>query len=403
MASETRRAFVEDGPNRTHIGGQALIEGVMMRGKQSWAAAVRQPDGGVYLEERALSSKGSRPAWMSWPLVRGCVSLVDSLVLGFRALEVATAHAYDEEGNTYESLRIEKVTTVTSDNSDGAPSEDEGSRGSFRGGVEGYASSSGVESVSSQGDGPCSSEAMSEEEASVEKGPAGEPESFFGKAEMALSIVLGLALGIGLFIFLPAFVSNVLIGDYDVNPLAWNLVDGVLRVAVFVFYVWLIGFMPDIKRMFCYHGAEHKAIHCFEHGVPLTPENAACFPRLHVRCGTAFLVMVMVLAILVYTLVPVDQLIAAWGITDSIAKFVLVIVSRIALMPVIAGVTYEVTVRWAGSNPDNPLVRVVLWPGMQMQRLTTKEPDAGMLECAIAALEAVHATEEASVADIGRS
>lgn len=393
MASETRRAFVEDGPNRTHIGGQALIEGVMMRGKKSWAAAVRQPDGGVYLEEHALSAKGSRPAWMSWPLVRGCVALVDSLVLGFKALEVATTHAYDEEGNTYESLRVEKAETTIPDDSDDAPSEDGERRNPSRESAEGCVSSSSVGGVSNQGDGPCSGKVMPEEEASVEKGSAGESESFFGKAEMALSVVLGLVLGIGLFIFLPAFVSNVLIGDYDVNPLAWNLVDGVLRVAVFIFYVWLIGFMPDIKRMFRYHGAEHKAIHCFEHGMPLTPENAVRFPRLHVRCGTAFLVMVMVLAILVYTLVPVDQLIAAWGITDSVTKFLLVVVTRIALMPVIAGVTYEVTVRWAGSNPDNPLVRVVLWPGMQMQRLTTKEPDEGMLECAIAALEAVHATE----------
>lgn len=371
MASETRRAFVEDGPNRTHIGGQALIEGVMMRGRQSWAAAVRQPDGDVYLEEHPLSAQGSRPSWMSWPLVRGCVALVDSLVLGFKALEVATTHAYDEEGNTYESLCVESAKDDGSSLADGRTSVEREER--------------------------CR---LSD---SFDEGAAGESESFFGKAEMAFSIVLGLALGIGLFIFLPAFASNLLVGDYDVNPLAWNLVDGVLRVAVFVFYVWLIGFMPDIKRMFRYHGAEHKAIHCFEHGMPLTPENAARFPRLHVRCGTAFLVMVMVLAILVYTLVPVDQLIAAWGVTDSVAKFVLVVVTRIVLMPVIAGITYEVTVRWAGSNPDNPLVRVVLWPGMQMQRLTTKEPDAGMLECAIAALEAVHATEVDSGAAAVRS
>lgn len=361
MASEAKRAFVEDGPNRTHIGGQALIEGVMMRGKESWAAAVRQPNGQVYLEEQALSTKGSRPGWMSWPLVRGCVALIDSLVLGFKALEVATTHAYDEEGNTYESLCRESADVFTGESVPGAK-----------------------EDSSISGSGPKAKEDSSDQS-----------ESFFGKAEMAISIVLGLVLGIGLFIFLPAFASNLLVGDYDVNPLAWNLVDGVLRVAVFVFYVWLIGFMPDIKRMFRYHGAEHKAIHCFEHGMPLTPENAARFPRLHVRCGTAFLVMVMVLAILIYTLVPVDQLIAAVGITDSVAKFVLVIAVRIALMPLIAGITYEVTVRWAGSRPESPLVRIVLWPGMQMQRLTTKEPDEGMLECAIAALEAVYATEQA--------
>ncbi len=180
--------------------------------------------------------------------------------------------------------------------------------------------------------------------------------------------------GIALFIFLPAFASNVLVGEYETAPLAWNIVDGVMRVAIFVFYVWLIGRMKDIKRMFSYHGAEHKTIHCYEHGLELTPENARSFPRLHVRCGTAFLIMVMIIAILVYTIIPLNLLIEGWGISGP-AAFALLIVVRIALMPLIAGISYEITVKWAGSHPENPLVRVVLWPGMQMQRLTTNEPD----------------------------
>ena len=167
---------------------------------------------------------------------------------------------------------------------------------------------------------------------------------------------------------------------------------------MFVFYIWLIGRMSDIKRMFGYHGAEHKTIHCFEHGLPLTPENARQFPRLHVRCGTAFLIMVMIIAIFVYTITPLNGLISAWGVPDGAPKLVLVIVARIVLMPVIAGISYEITVRWAGSHPDNPLVKVVLWPGMQMQYLTTNEPDDGMLECAIAAMKQVLEREEQEAA-----
>ena len=199
----------------------------------------------------------------------------------------------------------------------------------------------------------------------------------FGTREMAISMVLG-----------------VLVGEYDDKTLLWNVVDGIVRIVVFVFYIWLIGRMQDIKRMFSYHGAEHKTIHCYEHGLPLTPENARSFPRLHVRCGTAFLIMVMIIAIFVYTITPLNGLIAAWGVPDGPAKLALVIVARILLMPVIAGISYEITVKWAGSHPENPLVKVVLWPGMQMQRLTTNEPDDEMLECAIAAMQRVLEREE---------
>ena len=206
---------------------------------------------------------------------------------------------------------------------------------------------------------------------------------------MMLSMALGLVLGVVLFIVAPAFVTNLIVGEYDDKTLTWNIVDGLLRIAIFVFYIWLIGRMEDIKRMFGYHGAEHKTIHCFEHGLPLTPENARSFPRLHVRCGTAFLIMVMIIAIFVYTVTPINVLIGAWGVPDGPLKLTLVIIVRIVLMPVIAGVAYEITVKWAGSHPDNPLVKVILWPGMQMQRLTTREPDDGQIECAIAAMQLV--------------
>ena len=218
-------------------------------------------------------------------------------------------------------------------------------------------------------------------------------EGVLSKAEMTFAMVLGVVLAVALFILLPAGLSNVIVGEYEQNPFVWNIVDGVVRVAIFIFYVWLIGRMPDIKRMFSYHGAEHKTIHCYEHGLELTPENARQFPRLHVRCGTAFLIMVMLIAIVVYTVIPLDGVIASLGITGT-AAFALLLVVRLVFLPVIAGISYEITVKWAGSHPENPLVKVVLWPGMQMQRLTTNEPDDSMLECAIAAMKLVVANEE---------
>ena len=226
------------------------------------------------------------------------------------------------------------------------------------------------------------------------KADASEKKPLLSDKEMAISMVLGLALGIALFVVVPAAVTNLIVGEYDDRTLLWNVVDGILRIAIFIFYIWLIGRMKDIQRMFGYHGAEHKTIHCFEHGLPLTPENARSFPRLHVRCGTAFLIMVMIIAIFVYTVTPLNALIGAWGVPDGAPKLVLVIIVRILLMPVIAGVAYEITVKWAGSHPDNPLVKVVLWPGMQMQYLTTREPDDGQIECAIAAMQLVLEREQ---------
>ncbi len=196
----------------------------------------------------------------------------------------------------------------------------------------------------------------------------------------------------------PAIVTNLIVGEYDSNVILWNVIDGVLRVAVFIFYIWLIGHMEDIRRMFMYHGAEHKTIHCYEHGLPLTPENARSFPRLHVRCGTAFLIMVLILAIIIYTIIPVSVIIEGFGIPDGAPKLVLVIAVRILFLPVIAGISYEITVRWAGSHPENPLVKVILWPGLQMQYLTTNDPDDSQLECAIAAMQQVLEREEAQAA-----
>ena len=394
--SDLARAFSEDGARKTHVGGQALIEGIMMRGRYNWAVAVHEPDGGIYVEEHDLASGADRNGWMHWPLVRGCRALVESLMLGYKALEIAALHAFgDEEGAERAAEEAGEVEGRAEADAveDVARAEEAGDAG-FSWERDFGSPDAMVDALGAQR----TLEVACEPAPAV---PAEEAGDSFGKREMAVAMALGLVLGVVLFIVAPAFITNLIVGEYDQRTVLWNVVDGLLRVAVFVFYLWLIGRMDDIRRMFMYHGAEHKTIHCYEHGLPLTPANARSFPRLHVRCGTAFLIMVMVIAIFVYTIFPVNALIDAWGVPDGPPKLALVILVRILLMPVIAGISYEITVKWAGSHPDNPLVKVILWPGMQMQYLTTNEPDDEQLACAIAAMERVLAREEAVAALAG--
>lgn len=301
----------------TSIGGQAVIEGVMMRGKYSWAVSARDAEGEIHSKEFDLKSGNKRHAWMRKPLIRGVVALVESLIMGTKALTISAQLAGVDE-DTGEEM------------------------------------------------------------------PAG---------AMVGAIVGGAVMAILIFIVLPAFLTNLIMGSAAKNPLGWNAVDGLFRVIAFFLYVWLIGFYPDLKRVFMYHGAEHKTIHTLEHGEELTVENARKYPRLHVRCGTAFLLMVMVISILVFSLVPIKMMAHSWGITNKYALLGIVILSRIILMPLVAGIAYEITVKWAGPRAENPLVKIVLWPGLQLQRFTTAEPTDDMLECAIRSTEIVLARE----------
>ena len=316
---------------RTHIGGSAVVEGVMMRGRLNWAVAVRQEDGGMYVEEHDLPDPTRAAAWRKVPIVRGCIAFVESMRLSMRAMAIAADHAYGPGDAT----------------------------------------------------GPDGGESADADAASVG----------LSVHEFVVSSALGIVAGIGLFVALPVFLSNLVAGELTPrNVLAWNLVEALVRIALLIAYVWVCGRFPDMARVFGYHGAEHQTIHCFEHGEELTPAACARYSRLHVRCGTAFLVMTVCVAILVNPLVPVAALADAWGI-QGFARNLFVFASRLVLLPLVAGISYEVTVKWAGAHPDNPLVRLVLWPGLQMQRLTTNVPDPGMLECAIAALQRVDARE----------
>ncbi|TLM98627.1 MAG: DUF1385 domain-containing protein [Actinobacteria bacterium] len=307
-----------DGPvTHTHIGGQAVLEGVMMRGKYNWAVAVRTPDGSIHTEEHELVSAASRHAWMRKPVIRGVVALVETLSLAMRAFTVSA----ELSGETEE------------------------------------------EQLSSK--------------------------------EIGFSLLMGVVLAVGVFIVLPAVLTNLaltpLLGDNPAatHPFTWNIVDGVLRVFAFFVYIWAISRMKDIQRVFAYHGAEHKVIHAHEHGLPLETPLIQRYSTQHVRCGTSFLLMVMVVAILVFSFVPIKAIAAALGVSGRLAILGITILSRIVLIPLVAGLAYEITVKWAGAHAENPVVKVVLWPGLQMQRMTTREPDDSMIEVAVAAVTPV--------------
>ena len=301
----------------THIGGQAVLEGIMMRGKLNWAIAVREPDGSIYTEQHDLVSASRDHKWLKWPIIRGMWGFYETMVLAIKAFGISAEHA----GETEE----EKLSS----------------------------------------------------------------------GEITLTMFLGLGLAIGLFIVLPAVVTNLAVGSSVEQPFVWNVVDGVLRLVAFFTYIWAVSRIKDIRRVFQYHGAEHKTIHAYEAGLPLETRVIQEFGTLHVRCGTSFLLMVMVVAILVFSLVPVKAILAAWGVSAKLLVLLFNIAVRIVLLPLIAGIAYEISVKWAGNNPDNPLVKVLLWPGMQLQRMTTAPPDDSMVEIAVAAMKLVVEREEA--------
>jgi uncharacterized protein YqhQ len=300
----------------THIGGQAVLEGIMMRGKFNWAIAVREADGSIYVEEHDLKTAASTRPWLAKPVIRGCVAFYETIVLAMQAFSISAEHA---------------------------------------GGIE--------------------------------------EDEKLSRRDISLSMIFGLALSIGLFIVAPALVTSWLVGPATAEPFLWNLVDGLLRVAVFFGYIWAVSRVKDIQRVFAYHGAEHKTIHAYEHGLPLEPEVIQKWETMHVRCGTSFLLMVMVIALVVYSVIPMKAALAAVGVESRWMITLSAILIRLIFLPLIAGLAYEV-IKWAGRMPDNPVVKVVLWPGLQLQRMTTRQPDDSMIEVAVAATRRVIAREE---------
>jgi uncharacterized protein YqhQ len=283
------------------VGGQAVMEGVMMRGVSTWAVAVRKPDGDVDVQSFPFVSWTRGRRVLRWPVVRGVVALVESLNIGFKALGLS-ANAQLEE-------------------------DEEPISGAM----------------------------------------------WFG------TVLVALLFAVGLFFVVPVGLTSLFKDQLGSAFLFW-LVEGVVRTAIFLGYIVLIARLPDLRRVFEFHGAEHKTISCYEAGLELTPENAQRFPRLHPRCGTSFLLIVMIVAIFVFA--PIG--LPAWY---------LLLASRILGVPLIAGLSFEV-IKWAGRNRRKGWVRTLMWPGMQLQKLTTREPDAEQLAVAIAAMEAVLDVED---------
>ena len=294
------------------IGGQAVMEGIMMRNGSEYSVAVRKENGEIEVKKETYKGVGSKCKLFRLPFIRGIFSFVDSLVLGMKSLNYS-ASLFMEDG------------------------EEEEEPGRFEKWLQ---------------------------------------KKFGDKAEkviMDLTMVISIILAMGIFMVFPTWVSTLM------KPLLGNgiwmaLFEGVLRIAIFIAYVGLISLMPDIKRTYMYHGAEHKCINCIEHGLPLTVENVMKSSKEHKRCGTSFLLIVMVISILFFLVIRPETL---W----------LRLVSRILLIPVIAGVSFEF-LRRAG-NSDNPVVNLLSKPGLMLQGLTTKEPDEKMAEVAICAVEAV--------------
>lgn len=294
------------------IGGQAVMEGIMMRNGSEYSVAVRKENGEIEVKKETYKGVGSKYRLFRLPFIRGIFSFVDSLVLGMKSLNYS-ASLFMEDG------------------------EEEEEPGRFEKWLQ---------------------------------------KKFGDKAEkviMDLTMVISIILAMGIFMVFPTWVSTLMKSLLG-NGIWMALFEGVLRIAIFIAYVGLISLMPDIKRTYMYHGAEHKCINCIEHGLPLTVENVMKSSKEHKRCGTSFLLIVMVISILFFLVIRPETL---W----------LRLVSRILLIPVIAGVSFEF-LRLAG-NSDNPVVNLLSKPGLMLQGLTTKEPDEKMAEVAICAVEAV--------------
>ena len=282
-----------------NYGGQALIEGVMMRGSHTMAVALRHPEGNIVVETEPLNEALYRGPLSRIPFLRGLVTLWDALGLGMKALMMSADVA------------------------------------------------------------------------------AGEEISFSGPASWGTGLV-GIGLGLGLFMLLPSFLVGLL-APYI--PAEWlsSLLEGVVRLLLIVGYIWGIGYLPDIQRVFAYHGAEHKTINAYEGGAELTVDGVRPFPKAHTRCGTAFLLTLVVLTVLIFA--PFNLPSLAWRMA-----------SRLLLLPVITGISYEF-IRWTARFSDRPWMQVLVAPNLALQQLTTREPDDGMLEVAIASLKAVLKSE----------
>lgn len=295
------------------VGGQAVLEGVMMRSPNATAVTVRRQDGTMVTKRTPFVPLKEKYPWTGIPFIRGAVNMATMLYYGMNTLEDSTKMLglLDEEPTRFEKWLAAKL-------------------------------GKGVD-----------------------------------KVVMGFAIILAVVLALGLFMALPAGVESLMI-NAGASPVAYTLVGGLLKILLLVGYMILCGFVPDVRRTFQYHGAEHKSVHCHESGKPLTPENAQEFSRLHPRCGTAFLLIVFMISILLFLVL---------NIVFPIKVYILRFLFHLAMLPIVAGCSYEILMKLAHSS--GKAACILRWPGMQMQRLTTREPDSSMLECAIVSVNVV--------------
>lgn len=292
---------------KQYYGGQAVIEGVMMRGRKSMAVAVRNPQGEIVLHEEPLTARIYTSRWGQWPFVRGLGMLWDALGLGMRALFWSAEVSAQEED--------------------------------------------------------------------------GEPVEFSGPVAWT-TIATSLLFAIALFFLLPTFASRLLAATVNDNPILDAVFEGVIRLLLFVAYLWAIGRIPEIGRVFGYHGAEHKTINAYEAGAPLTVPSVQTFSVQHTRCGTSFLLYVLVISIILFAPLTFS------GIEQALLALLLRFVTRLLLVPIVAGIAYEV-IRFSTAHQEHKAMRLLIAPGLALQKLTTREPADEMVACAIAALEPV--------------
>jgi uncharacterized protein YqhQ len=299
------------------VGGQAVIEGVMMRAPGGVAVCVRKRNGSINTWSFPYISHSQRRKILGLPIIRGAVTLIEMLVLGIEALNWSAQEAADDE--------------------QGQSTKDRGQSTKYKG------------------------QKMRE------------------RVGIVMTLGVALVLGVLFFVYLPLFLTGLLVGQE--NQVLFNLVDGLIRVIFFLAYVYFIQFIPDIKRVFQYHGAEHKAIFCYESGRDLSVDAASGYSTRHPRCGTSFLLIVFVFAIVIFAVA--DSLL--FGLKDVTPHKLTRFVFHLALLPIVAGVSYELT-KWSSKRSENRLIHFLLAPGLALQRITTKEPDASQVEVGIVSL-----------------
>lgn len=305
--------------SKQYYGGQAVIEGVMMRGRKAMAVAVRNPQGEIVLHEEPLTAKIYTSKWGQWPFVRGLALLWDALGLGMRALFWSAEVSIQEEDEEGKAEKIE----------------------------------------------------------------------FTGPVAWT-TIAASLTFAIALFFLLPTLASRWIADWVSGGAVVDAILEGTIRLLLFVLYLWAIGLMEDIRRVFGYHGAEHKTINAYEAGVDLTVENVQRFSVQHTRCGTSFLLYVLVISIFLFAPLTFHWVENGW------LALILRFVTRLALVPVVAGIAYEI-IRFSAAHDSNPFMRLLISPGLLLQKMTTREPDDRMVACAIAALKPVLAADGITV------